>query len=74
MKTILVLGSSGVIGTALCNTLRKEKYDVIEWDIKNSFTHADIYDREKDEYLLPIDIELFQKEKLPPHKFLSYVV
>ncbi len=38
MKTILVLGSSGVIGSALCNTLRKEKYDVIEWDIKKSFT------------------------------------
>ena len=38
MKTVLVLGSSGVVGTALCKVLRREKYDVIEWDIKNSYT------------------------------------
>lgn len=34
----------------------------LEKCIKGSFTHGDIYDREKDEYNLPIDIELFQKE------------
>ncbi|MDY0181265.1 AAA family ATPase [Aliarcobacter skirrowii] len=34
----------------------------LEKCIKDSFTHGDIYDREKDEYNLPIDIELFQKE------------
>ena len=38
MKTVLVLGSSGVVGTALCKVLRREKYDVIEWDIKKSYT------------------------------------
>jgi|TARA_R110000851_G_scaffold2435_1_gene9601 nucleoside-diphosphate-sugar epimerase len=38
MKTVLVLGSSGVVGTALCKVLRREKYDVVEWDIKNSYT------------------------------------
>ena len=38
MKTVSVLGSSGVVGTALCKVLRREKYDVIEWDIKNSYT------------------------------------
>jgi nucleoside-diphosphate-sugar epimerase len=38
MKKILVLGSSGVVGSALCKTLKREKYDVIEWDIKNSHT------------------------------------
>lgn len=38
MKTILVLGSSGVVGQALCKTLKQRKYNVIEWDIKNSFT------------------------------------
>lgn len=38
MKSVLVLGSSGVIGTALCKTLRQAKYDVIEWDIKNAIT------------------------------------
>ena len=34
----------------------------LESCIKGSFTHGDIYDRENDEYNLPIDIELFQKE------------
>lgn len=38
MKSILVLGSSGVIGTALCNRLRDQGYKVVEWDIKNTFT------------------------------------
>lgn len=33
----------------------------LEKCIKGSFTHGDIYDRTKDEYNLPIDIELFQK-------------
>jgi energy-coupling factor transporter ATP-binding protein EcfA2 len=30
--------------------------------IKDGFNHGDIYDRSKDEYNLPIDIKLFQKE------------
>ncbi|MCW8895487.1 AAA family ATPase [Sulfurimonas sp.] len=34
----------------------------LEKCIKGSFTHGDIYDREKDEYNLSINIELFQKE------------
>ncbi|MGE3593059.1 MAG: hypothetical protein AB7G52_11300, partial [Arcobacter sp.] len=34
----------------------------LEECIKDSFTHGDIYNRENDEYNLPIDIELFQKE------------
>lgn len=34
----------------------------LEKCIKDSFTHGDIYNRDKDEYILPIDIELFQKE------------
>lgn len=34
----------------------------LEKCIKGSFTHGNIYDREKDEYNLPIDIQLFQKE------------
>jgi nucleoside-diphosphate-sugar epimerase len=39
MKTILVLGSSGVVGASLCSRLRSQNYTVIEWDIKNTFTH-----------------------------------
>lgn len=31
-------------------------------NIKDGFNHGDIYNPEKDEYTLPIDIELFQKE------------
>jgi len=38
MKTVLVLGSSGVVGTSLCSRLRSQNYTVIEWDIKNIFT------------------------------------
>lgn len=38
MKTVLVLGSSGVIGSSLCKRLRRDNYEVIEWDIKKSFT------------------------------------
>lgn len=34
----------------------------LEKCIKGSFSHGDIYDRKEDEYNLPIDIDLFQKE------------
>lgn len=34
----------------------------LEKCIKDSFSHGDIYDGKEDEYNLPIDIELFQKE------------
>lgn len=34
----------------------------LEKCIKDSFTHGNIYDKTNDEYNLPIDIELFQKE------------
>ena len=39
MKNILILGSSGVIGLALTNFLKKRKYNVIEFDIKIHISH-----------------------------------
>ena len=38
MKNILVLGSSGQIGSPLCDTLRKLNYEVVEFDIVNNPT------------------------------------
>src|SRR6185503_7086393 len=48
MKKMLVLGSSGQIGSALCNYLKELKYDVREFDIVKNPTH-DL--REKSSYL-----------------------
>jgi len=36
---ILVLGSEGVIGSALCTVLKAEGHDVIHWDIKLTNDH-----------------------------------
>ena len=36
---ILVLGSEGVIGSALCTVLKGEGHDVIHWDIKLTNDH-----------------------------------
>ena len=38
-QNVLVLGSKGVIGSALVSLLQKKEYDVTEWDIKIDATH-----------------------------------
>ena len=36
---VLVLGSEGLVGTSLCNALKKDGYTVIHWDLSLSIDH-----------------------------------
>ena len=36
---VLVLGSEGLVGTSLCNALKKDGYTVIHWDLALSIDH-----------------------------------
>ena len=36
---VLVLGSEGLVGTSLCNELKRNGYTVIHWDISLSVDH-----------------------------------
>jgi len=82
MKTILVLGSSGVVGAALCSRLRGQNYKVLEWDVKNTFTQdltnpvnnsllRDVVDKSDFIFFLAYDVGGSKYLKYITHDFIN---
>lgn len=59
MKNILVLGSAGQIGLSMTQQLKKENYNVIEFDIFNNFNQDLRVENILDDILLNIDFVFF---------------